>query len=66
MCFADLEERQEALRHGKVYDIDGSPPYDEAPKRDKPQTAETFAWLEFNLGMVVGILTMTFLALIIF
>jgi len=35
MCFADLAEREEALRYGKVYDIHGSPPYADGAQEKK-------------------------------
>jgi len=31
MCFADIGEREEALKYGKVYDIHGLPPYLDVP-----------------------------------
>jgi len=31
MSFADLHERETALKHGRVYDLDGLPPYGESP-----------------------------------
>jgi len=56
MSFADISEREEALKYGKVYDIDGSPPYTDVPTNKRYLYHTSAQWFGISLFGVLMLL----------